>query len=402
MTASFGPLAGLDEFTIEVPSWAFGNSGTRFKVFAQPGVPRDPVREDRRRRPGAPRHRAGAVGRAAHPVGPGRRLRHSSPRTPRTSASGSARSTRTPFQDDDYKFGSSPTSRAGAAEGDRSPRSSASTSWTRPGRRDLKIWLADGTNYPGQGDLRDRRIGWPTRCARSTPRSARTSGWCSSTSSSSRHSTPPTSRTGAPPTLQCLALGRARGRASTPATTRRARTSSSSSCSCCGSAARCVRLQLPLLRRRRPDRRRRRSVPAVPHPVRGRRGGGYRPGGGRGLHARPVPQHRGQDPRPDPLGAQRAGDDGPALLVDGDALAAAAARRATSWARNDVLMDAFYTDVRGAAGRLARRPRPARRPDAPPTGIRATRTDRRRPGRRHPGRMGRVNPRPLPTMSPPS
>ena len=33
---------GLEEFTIEVPSWAFGNSGTRFKVFFQPGVPRDP------------------------------------------------------------------------------------------------------------------------------------------------------------------------------------------------------------------------------------------------------------------------------------------------------------------------------------------------------------------------
>jgi len=25
---------------IETPSWAFGNTGTRFKVFAQPGVPR--------------------------------------------------------------------------------------------------------------------------------------------------------------------------------------------------------------------------------------------------------------------------------------------------------------------------------------------------------------------------
>lgn len=27
---------------IELPSWAFGNSRTRFKVFGQPGVPRDP------------------------------------------------------------------------------------------------------------------------------------------------------------------------------------------------------------------------------------------------------------------------------------------------------------------------------------------------------------------------
>ena len=32
----------LKDHQIELPSWAFGNSGTRFKVFGQPGVPRDP------------------------------------------------------------------------------------------------------------------------------------------------------------------------------------------------------------------------------------------------------------------------------------------------------------------------------------------------------------------------
>ena len=32
----------LRQQQIELPSWAFGNSGTRFKVFAQPGVPRTP------------------------------------------------------------------------------------------------------------------------------------------------------------------------------------------------------------------------------------------------------------------------------------------------------------------------------------------------------------------------
>src|SRR4249919_727026 len=32
----------LRQQAIELPSWAFGNSGTRFKVFAQRGVPRDP------------------------------------------------------------------------------------------------------------------------------------------------------------------------------------------------------------------------------------------------------------------------------------------------------------------------------------------------------------------------
>lgn len=35
-------LLALNDFTIELPSWAFGNSGTRFKVFTTPGVPRDP------------------------------------------------------------------------------------------------------------------------------------------------------------------------------------------------------------------------------------------------------------------------------------------------------------------------------------------------------------------------
>src|SRR6185295_3430956 len=34
--------AALSRQEIELPSWAFGNSGTRFRVFAQPGVPRNP------------------------------------------------------------------------------------------------------------------------------------------------------------------------------------------------------------------------------------------------------------------------------------------------------------------------------------------------------------------------
>jgi L-rhamnose isomerase / sugar isomerase len=35
-------LDDLAGFTVEVPSWAYGNSGTRFKVFRTAGVPRDP------------------------------------------------------------------------------------------------------------------------------------------------------------------------------------------------------------------------------------------------------------------------------------------------------------------------------------------------------------------------
>src|SRR5437762_7826368 len=32
----------LRQLEIETPSWGYGNSGTRFKVFPQAGVPRDP------------------------------------------------------------------------------------------------------------------------------------------------------------------------------------------------------------------------------------------------------------------------------------------------------------------------------------------------------------------------
>ena len=42
MTSTPAALEALDTFGIEVPSWAYGNSGTRFKVFSTPGVPRDP------------------------------------------------------------------------------------------------------------------------------------------------------------------------------------------------------------------------------------------------------------------------------------------------------------------------------------------------------------------------
>src|SRR5512139_2877041 len=42
MTRTLSALDDLAAFTIEVPSWAYGNSGTRFKVFPAPGVPRDP------------------------------------------------------------------------------------------------------------------------------------------------------------------------------------------------------------------------------------------------------------------------------------------------------------------------------------------------------------------------
>jgi L-rhamnose isomerase/sugar isomerase len=61
------------------------------------------------------------------------------------------------FQDDDYKLGS-------LAHGDPKIRQKAIDHhfacieiMNHTGSRDLKIWLADGTNYPGQDDMRSRQ-----------------------------------------------------------------------------------------------------------------------------------------------------------------------------------------------------------------------------------------------------
>ena len=42
MTSHESVRRALRSQIVEVPSWAYGNSGTRFKVFPQQGVPRDP------------------------------------------------------------------------------------------------------------------------------------------------------------------------------------------------------------------------------------------------------------------------------------------------------------------------------------------------------------------------
>ena len=124
-------------------------------------------------------------------------------------ASGSGTINSNTFQDDDYKFGSLTHREPG-----RAPEGRSTTTYeclevmNMTGSRDLKIWLADGTNYPGQDDMRGPaglagRI--PAQGLR--PARATTSGWCWSTSSSSRLSTTPTFRTGAPPTCTAPALG---------------------------------------------------------------------------------------------------------------------------------------------------------------------------------------------------
>jgi L-rhamnose isomerase / sugar isomerase len=149
-------LSALAEQTIELPSWAFGNSGTRFKVFGQPGVARDPYEkiED-----AAQVHRHTGVAPRVSLHIPwdlvddyGKLAAHAADLGVSIGAINSNL-----FQDDDYRLGS-------LTSVDEAVRRKAIDHHARcvevmhsTGSTDLKVWLPDGTNYPGQDDLRGRQ-----------------------------------------------------------------------------------------------------------------------------------------------------------------------------------------------------------------------------------------------------
>ena len=155
--ASFADIAGeLERQWIELPSWAFGNSGTRFKVFAQPGVPRTP---EEKLEDAAEVHRCTGLAPSVALHIPWDRVddfdklrRHAEDLGLRLGTV----NTNT-FQDDDYKLGS-------LCHVDAAVRAKAVAHMLEcvdimdvTGGTDLKVWLPDGLNYPGQGDLRGRQ-----------------------------------------------------------------------------------------------------------------------------------------------------------------------------------------------------------------------------------------------------
>jgi L-rhamnose isomerase/sugar isomerase len=146
----------LEGLAIEVPSWAYGNSGTRFKVFSTPGTPRT-VQEKIDDAAQVHRHTGLAPKIALHipwdAVDDYAALRQYA--QDQGLQLGTVNSNT--FQDDAYKFGSltaaDPTVRQQAID----HHLACIEVMNATGSRDLKIWLADGSNYPGQNDLRQRQ-----------------------------------------------------------------------------------------------------------------------------------------------------------------------------------------------------------------------------------------------------
>jgi L-rhamnose isomerase/sugar isomerase len=146
----------IKAFHIETPSWGYSDSGTRFKVFQQTGVPRNvyekiddatKVHELTGICPNVAIHipwdMVDDFGKlAAYAEEKGVKIGAVNPNL---------------FQDNDYIYGSITNS-------DKKIRKKAVAHLVEcvnimkeTGSKDLSLWFADGTNYPGQADFRSRK-----------------------------------------------------------------------------------------------------------------------------------------------------------------------------------------------------------------------------------------------------
>ncbi|GGO63407.1 L-rhamnose isomerase [Microbacterium nanhaiense] len=148
-------LDQLEKQAIELPSWAFGNSGTRFKVFGTPGTPRDPFEKIS---DAAQVHKYTGLAPTVALHIPWDMANFADLRK-HAEDEGVALGTinSNTFQDDDYKFGALTHEDATIRNKAIDHHLACIDVMDETGSRDLKIWLAEGSNYPGQADMRGRQ-----------------------------------------------------------------------------------------------------------------------------------------------------------------------------------------------------------------------------------------------------
>jgi L-rhamnose isomerase/sugar isomerase len=141
---------------IETPSWAFGGSGTRFAVFAQPGAPRDTFEklEDAAE---VQRH-TGIAPSVALRI-PWDRVDDLAELRRHADALGLTIGAINPnlFQEPEYKLGSLCNPDAAVRQRAVEHVLDCIAVARTLGSDAISLWLADGTNYPGQDSLRARR-----------------------------------------------------------------------------------------------------------------------------------------------------------------------------------------------------------------------------------------------------
>jgi len=156
-------LAGqaLDSFQIEIPSWGFANTGTRFGKFLQPAAAStieekfaDAAEVNRLTgaTPTMALHVLWDLPNGVEDVGAVRDLERQS---------GIRAGSINPnlFQDQEYKFGSLCNPNEAIREQAVSHMLDSIELARQLGCRDISLWLPDGSNYPGSQSIR-KRIGW--------------------------------------------------------------------------------------------------------------------------------------------------------------------------------------------------------------------------------------------------
>jgi L-rhamnose isomerase / sugar isomerase len=149
-------MLDLSRLVIETPSWGYGDSGTRFGVFPQPGRPRDVFEklDD-----AAEVHRLTGTAPAVAFHFPWDAVDDYDALRSEIESRGLRVGAVNPnlFQDPDYKLGSVTHPEARVREKAVEHMLECLEIATALGSSAQSLWLADGTNYPGQDDLRERR-----------------------------------------------------------------------------------------------------------------------------------------------------------------------------------------------------------------------------------------------------
>jgi L-rhamnose isomerase / sugar isomerase len=141
---------------VETPSWGYGNSGTRFNVFPQPGIPRDPFEK---LADAAEVHRLTGICPSVAIHIPWDRVNDYGELREHAESLGLDIGAVNPnlFQEEDYKLGSvcnpDPAVRRRATE----HLLECVEIGREVGSDVLSLWFADGTNYAGQDSFVERR-----------------------------------------------------------------------------------------------------------------------------------------------------------------------------------------------------------------------------------------------------
>lgn len=141
---------------IETPSWGYGDSGTRFKVFKKLGVPRNAFEkfEDA----AVVNRLTGACPTVAIHI-PWDKVDNFSALKSHAESFGLKIGAVNPnvFQEDEYMLGSVTNADAGIRRQAMNHLLECVDIMKEVGSDILSLWFADGTNYPGQGHIRQRK-----------------------------------------------------------------------------------------------------------------------------------------------------------------------------------------------------------------------------------------------------